>query len=255
MTAALILAGGTVRADRLAEWGDLLPPGSRNPALIDLGGRTQLEHVADAVRIAVDGRVLVAGDVPTPEGCLGVSGGNSMVDTLLSGVAALRPDENRLLVVTADIPFVAPEALTDVLENAPDADFVYTIVPADLCSKALPGMRRTTLTMAEGTFTGGNVVLVRPDFVRTNESTIREAHARRKDVARLARLLGPGVIVRLILSRLFPSCIAIPRLEAAVGRVLGGANVRAYVANHHGIGSDVDRPEDVRLARRFFRDL
>ncbi len=255
MIAALILAGGTVRADRLAEWNGLLPEGTNNPALIEFAGRSQLERVAEAVRAAVDGRVLVAGDVPTPAGCVSIPGGASMVDTLLAGVSALAPDEDRLLVATADIPFVTAEALEDVLRNAPSAEFVYTIVPADVCAEALPGMRRTTLRTAEGTFTGGNVVVVDPKFLREHEAVIREAHARRKEVARLARLLGIAVISRLIVSRLLPRFLSVAHLESAVGRILGGADVRAYVARHHGIGSDVDRPEDVPLARRHFEEL
>ncbi|MFM7320889.1 MAG: hypothetical protein ACKO5K_05115, partial [Armatimonadota bacterium] len=206
-------------------------------------------------RAAVDGRVLVAGDVPTPAGCVAVPGGESMVDTLLSGVAALAPAEDRLLVATADIPFVTADAIEDVLQHAPRAEFVYTIVPAAICAEALPGMRRTTLRTAEGLFTGGNIVLVDPEFVRRHAAQIREAHARRKDVGRLARLLGPGILLRLLASRAFPACLRIAHLEGAVGRVLGGAQVRAYISNHHGIGSDVDRPEDVALARRFFGEL
>ena len=255
MTSVLVLAGGIIRPDRRADWSGLLDDGVWNLALARLGDTTLLERVVAEMRAAVDGRVLVAGDVPVPEGCVPVAGGESMVDTLLSGIAALDPAETRLLVATADIPFVTAESVKAFVADAPDADFVYSIVPASLCETALPGMRRTTQRTAEGTFTGGNLVLINPQFVRNNETRIREAYARRKDVVALAKLLGPGIVFRLIASRIVPAALPIRALESAVGRLVSGANVRACPVTHHGIGSDVDRPDDLRLARRLLGDV
>ena len=252
MTAALILAGGSVRAAQRAQWNDLLEPGQDNPAMAILDEKPLVEHVARTVRESIGGRVLIAGEVPLVDGCVAIPGGLSMVDTLLSGVNQLHADEDRLLVATADIPFLCADSVRRFLSDTPDADFVYTIVPAALCQTALPGMRRTTLQTAEGTFTGGNVVLVRPAFVRENEHRIREAYALRKDVVALAKLLGADVLLRLLVSRIFPGVLGISHLEAAVGRVVGGANVRAFIVDHHGFGSDIDRPEDLALARRLF---
>lgn len=174
-----------------------------------------------------------------------------MVDTLLNGVAALRREETRLLVVTADIPFLTPEALVDLLHSAPDADFVYTIIPASLCREAFPDMRRTTLKIAEGEFTGGNVVLLNPAFLRTSEAAVRKSYALRKNVPGLAALLGPGTILRLLASRLSPALLSLPQLEAAVSRLLGGARARALISRFPGIGADVDHPEDVALVRLY----
>lgn len=197
------------------------------------------------------GRILLAGEVPLLPGCLPVSGGESMVDTLLKGVAALGPQETRLLVVTADIPFLTPDAITALLKEAPDADFVYTIIPAALCQAAFPEMRRTTLRIAEGEFTGGNVVLLNPAFLRTSEAVVRKAYALRKNVPGLAALLGPTTILRLLASRLAPTLLTLPQLEAAVSRLLGGARARALVSPFPGVGADVDHPEDVALARKY----
>lgn len=255
MTAALILAGGEVKEKYRPTWQGLLPDGVWNRALLDLNGKTMLERVVAPVREAVAGRVLVAGDVPTPEGCVAVPGGESMVDTILHGLAALAPEEDHLLLVTADIPFVTADALRDLIDHAPDCDFVYPIVPAQLCFDAFPEMRRTTLRTAEGTFTGGNVVLVKPAFLRRNEVSIRHAYDQRKNLIKLAAMLGPGVVGRVLLSRAVPGALPIAAVERAVGRLLGGADVRAYISPHPGIGSDVDHPEDVPLARRLLGDV
>jgi CTP:molybdopterin cytidylyltransferase MocA len=178
------------------------------------------------------------------------------VDTLMNGVRALRPDETRLLVVTADIPFLTPDAVADFLRQAaaaPRAQFHYPIVEAGRCEARFPEMRRTTLRIAEGRFTGGNLALLDPGFLRAHEATLRAAYARRKSVVGLANLLGPALLVRLIGSRLLPGLLAIRHLEAAVSRALGGATARAVISPFPEVGADIDRPADVAAARRRLR--
>lgn len=252
--AALILAGGKNSPEMRAACG-----GVESRALAALAGRPMLDYVVDAVRTGLGegGRILVAGDVPPPAGCTGVSGGASLVDTLLSGAAALHPDETRLLVVTADIPFLTPEAVADFLKQASafPADFHYPIVRAELCAARFPGMRRTVLRIAEGTFTGGNLALLDPAFLRRRESVLRAAYARRKSIPGLANLLGAGLLIRLAASRVLPGLLAIRHLEAAVGRVLGGARVQAVISPFPEVAADIDRPEDIERARVWLADV
>jgi hypothetical protein len=234
--------------------------GAANRALIPLApGRVMLDYVVEALREGFvrsqpgGGRILLAGDgISLPSGCIGVSGGETLVDTLLSGVAALDPEETRLLVATADIPFLTPEAVRDLLERADkvsDADFGYPIVEAARCRERFPEMKRTTLRIKEGEFTGGNLVLLNPAFLREHQQVIRDAYARRKDVAKLATLLGPSLLLRLLLSRVIPGMLSVSHLEAAVGRVIGGATARAIITPYAEIGVDIDKPDDVRIAR------
>ena len=246
--AALILAGGKSSPEMRAATGGL-----ENRALVPLAGRSMLDYVVEAVRggLGGGGRVLVAGDVPTPPGCDAVPGGASLVDTLLNGAAALAPEESRLLVATADIPFLTSEAVADFLRQAErlPAQLHYPIVPADRCAERFPRMRRTTLRIAEGRFTGGNLALLDPSFLRSHEGVLRAAYARRKSVVGLANLLGPALLLRLAASRPLPGLLTIAHLEAAVGRALGGARARAIVSPFAEVGADVDRPQDVEIAR------
>jgi len=254
-TAALILAGGKISPELSA-----VAEGATNRALIPLAaGRPMLDYVVDALQAGFatapdgGGRILIAGDVPTPAGCVPVPGGDTLVETLLNGVGALAPDETRLLVATSDIPFLTAESISDLLRRADTvmpADFVYSIVEAARCKERFPTMKRTTLRIAEGEFTGGNVVLVNPAFLRERQDVIRTAYARRKDVLRLAMLLGPSILVRLPLSLLFPKALNIPILERAISRLLGGARARAVITPYPEIGVDVDKPEDVAIARQ-----
>lgn len=250
--AALVLAGGTVSPEMQA-----VAEGAANRALIPVGGRPMLDYVLDALRggfgaAGVEGRILIAGEIPPVPGCESVPGGKSLVDTLLSGASALHPDETRLLVATADIPFLTAEAVADLLARADalgPADFIYPIVEAARCRQRFPSMKRTTLRIAEGEFTGGNLVLIDPAFLRQKESLLRAAYARRKSVVGLAGMLGPSLFVRLIGSRVAPALLGVPHVEAAVSRALGGARVRAIISSYAEIGTDVDRPDDVLAAR------
>ena len=251
--ATLILAGGKNKDKMRAACG-----GITNRAMVPLNGMPMLEYVVAAVRGGASatngGRILVAGDVPTPIGCVAVEGGLSMIDTLYAGVDALKSDETRLLVVTSDIPFLTADALMDFAARAtalgPEVDFAYPIIPAQACATRFPTMRRTTLRIAEGRFTGGNLALLDPEFLRRNDAILRDAYARRKSIIGLARLLGPETIFRLLASRAVPAFLTIRNVEEAVGRALGGVNVRAVVTDYAEIGADVDKPEDLEIAER-----
>lgn len=252
--AALVLAGGKNGPEMQA-----VAQGAVCRAMIPLNDRPMLDYVLDALRggftaAGVTGRIIVVGDdVPPIPGCAAMPGGASLVDSLLSGASALSPQETRMLIVTADIPFLTAGAVADFLRQAEavqPAEFVYPIVEAARCEKAFPGMKRTTLRIAEGTFTGGNLVMLDPAFLRRQEATLREAYARRKSIVGLANLLGAPMLLRLLGSRLAPFLLRVPHLEAAVGRALGGARARAVLSPFPEIGTDADRAEDIEIARR-----
>ena len=57
---------------------------------------------------------------------------------------------------------------------------------------------RTALRLRDGEFTGGNLVLVRPRFLLTQNARIAAAYAARKSPVQLARLLGIGTLGRVI---------------------------------------------------------
>ena len=248
-TAAILLAGGRIKAKDRDAWQSLLPVGCDNRVLVDIAGKPMFRYVADAVDSAGI-KLVIAGDVPFDGPHVRVDAGASLVDTLLNGIAALPPDVTKVLVLTADIPFITAASINSILDNTPDADFVYTVIPMAVCRTAYPDAIRTSLKTADGEFTGGNIVLINPDFVRRNEAVIRESFERRKDVLALGKLLGPDVVICLLLSRLVPGLLPISILEMAVSRLVGNASVRALIVNDAAVGTDVDSAADVVMARQ-----
>jgi CTP:molybdopterin cytidylyltransferase MocA len=150
-----------------------------------------------------------------------------------------------VLLVTDDIPFITAGAIDAFVTAGMEtgAALCYPAIPRAVAEAEFPEMRRTYVTVREGTFTGGNAILCRPDVLLTQASMVRNAHAMRKKPWQLARLLGPAVIARFLTRRL---CIA--DAEAAASRILG-APVRILVLPHAGLGADVDKPEDLAAAR------
>lgn len=221
--------------------------------LIPVAGEPMALHVLRALRGSGRvGRVAYVGPT-TPEMDLlideRVTDHGTLLSNLEAGVEALSarglaPGE-RVIVATADIPLVTPAHLADVLDTAPgDAALVYPVVQREACEAAFPGVQRTYARLREGSFTGGNVFLLDPRLVGEFLPRLRGVLDARKAPLRLAALIGPGTLLRLLARRL-----TVPALEAKVSVILG-VKARALITGHAAIGTDVDKDADLALAER-----
>jgi len=244
---AVVLAGGKNSPEMAAA------TGVENRALTPIGTRTMLEYVVSALAETPSiGRVFVVGDVPTSTQFTLVAGQETLLDNLMAGLAAAG-DQERVLISTSDIPFVTPQALEDFVRraSATEADLCCSYVPLAACIQRYPEMKRTAITLAEGRFTLGNVMLVRPRFLAAHQEAITEAYAARKSPVQMAGLLGIGLLLRLLGSQLIsPALLTASALEAAVSRVLDGGRAVGICSAYPEIGTDVDKPEDIAAARR-----
>ncbi|MGO8671998.1 MAG: molybdenum cofactor guanylyltransferase [Capsulimonadaceae bacterium] len=242
---AVVLAGGEATpAMKVAT-------GVPNRALVPLGDRVMLDYVIDALSDSDIKSIWVVGNVPSSSRYEKVVEKGDLFDNMVAGLTAA--DSPRCLVATSDIPFLTTEAVNAFLNAAldRDADIVYPIIPMTSYRGKFGAMKRTTLRVREGEFTGGNLMLLRTDFIVGQADRIRAAYTARKDVLRLGAMLGPGLLLRVLAAQtLSPALLSLPMLEAAVARLLGDARVTALVTPYPEIGTDVDRPEDVEIARR-----
>lgn len=122
----------------------------------------------------------------------------------------------KVLVATADIPHLRAEAVRFVLENAPEAALVYPIVPKERVEARFPGNRRTYARLREGTFTGGNLLLLDKALFFQALPLAKEVVALRKRPLALARRIGWDILLKLLLGRL-----SLGDLEARARRLLG----------------------------------
>jgi len=171
--------------------------------------------------------------------------GGSMVENLRRGLDALSP-KGKVLVVTADIPLLTAGAVEDFLARCREreADVYYPIVAREPIEARYPGVKRTYATLREGTFTGGNIILLAPDVVERHLATIDQAVALRKKPLQMARLLGLCCLIKLLIGRL-----SIGEIESRVEKKLRFKGV-AVITPYAEIGIDVDKPSDLALVQR-----
>ena len=238
MDDVIILAGGKCPPD-LAE-----ASGSEWRADLAVNGKTMLSTVRDAVESW--GEPLVIGG---PQGIAPrqVPAGNSFVESLRIGMESTTGIS--VLMATVDLPFLTKESIQDFFFSfSGDADLAYPIVPAAVCERDFPTLKRTTLTLKEGKFTGGNIALLNREAVLKNLHILERAYEARKNPLELARIVGVGTLARLVVGKFFPAVLPIAKLESAVGRTLG-FKVRAVITEHSGIGTDIDSLEQWRTVQ------
>ena len=241
---AVILAGGSCSAEFTAA------AGTPWRAAADINGWPMVRYVIQALKDAsvISRIVLVApkGFPQQPGVDFQLYGDQDLPGNIAIGLAECARSEYALLV-TADIPFVTPESIDSYVRQslAAEADLCYAAIPQEACERRFPGMRRTYLHTPGMVLTGGNVVLQRISAFERQASLVREAYEHRKNPLFLVRLIGLGNVVRFLRKQLTPADI-----ESAASRMMG-TQCRLMITGHAELGSDVDKPDDLALARKW----
>jgi len=242
---AVVLAGGHVPTT-LAHLCD-------HRALLQLNGRYLLDYLLEtleatpsvvATAIVADAEALPPlSDLPGYR----AAAGDSIVENMRHGANAL-VDENvtHLLFITGDIPLVTPEGLENYLLNSlgSAAALTYPIIPREASEIRFPGARRTYVRLREGSFTGGNAIFTVANLLDDKAALIQGLYSARKHPMKLAKILGLGTVLRLLLGT-----ITLPYIEAVATRILG-APARAIISPHPEIGFDVDKLDDLVAVER-----
>ncbi|MDD4568621.1 MAG: NTP transferase domain-containing protein [Tepidanaerobacteraceae bacterium] len=191
-----------------------------------VGSKEELSPIKDRVDIIVDG-------------------GTSLTDNIQKG-SDIFSDEEMILILTSDIPMITAEAVRDFVEKAItlDAEFCYPVVLKEENEKKYPGVKRTYVKIKDGTFTGGNVILVRAGTVKTCINQAKAFMAYRKKPWKLAKILGISFVFKLLIGTL-----TIDQLEKRVS-ALFGIKARAVISPYPEIGTDVDKHSDLELAEK-----
>jgi GTP:adenosylcobinamide-phosphate guanylyltransferase len=236
---AVILGGGQIKGIK----------NSGAKSLLLVGGKPMLHYVVNALKKSkIIKRIIVI--LPSPvenQFELGqideiVIKNDTLSQNMLAGIKRLGFD-NLVLVVSADIPLLTPQAIVDFVKRCEtkEAKIFYPIIPRELAERCYPQMKRTYVKLQEGSFTGGNMVLVDPCVVRDNITLIERAFAARKNPVVLARALGFKFLVKFLFGRL-----SISEVEARVSEMLG-APCAGVVTPYCEIGMDVDKDSDLQL--------
>jgi GTP:adenosylcobinamide-phosphate guanylyltransferase len=250
---ALVLAGSRPGGDPLAS-----RVGATSKASIRIAGTPMLARVLDAIAASpsVD-RIVVVGLAPDAlddpmlarkigeSGAEVVEGRDSAAASALAALEAIGSDRPFLLT-TSDHPLLRPEIVEDFLKGAvgTGADAVVGLVPFERVRQVSPDTRRTVTRLRDGEFCGSNLFALLTPTGRRAVAFWRDVEKHRKHPVRIARILGPGTLLRFLLGRL--------TLDGAMRQLSArsGATVRSVLLSHGQAAIDVDKPEDLTLAER-----
>ena len=243
---ALVLAGSRDHGDLLAQH-----IGIAEKALIEIGDRTMLERVVSAVRHAGADRLAVAAsagpvtDLARRLNCEIVPAQSGPSDSAGAGFATLGAP---MLLTTADNALLQPAWIIDFIARvAPDADVCVLLARRETIERAAPGVKRTYLRFADGDWSGCNLFYFATTRSIAAIEMWKQVEADRKQPWRIVRRLGFSLLLRYLLGRL-TLAEAIAHLGSKAGLTV------AIVESGEGLAAvDVDKPEDLQIARFFAR--
>ncbi len=255
MLDVVVLAGGTEKGELAAQTGVAHRP------LLEVAGKPLVHHVLTALNGSprVD-RVALVGPDPVLHAAdelmvdCRVTAGEEFVDNLTSGVESLSCEhscgDDHVLIVTGDLPLITSAAITDFVDHAASshAEVAYPIIPRESSERMFPGGRRTYVRLTDGTFTGGNAVVVTRAFVERSQELLGRLYSYRKSPLKLARLFGPGFILGLIFGRL-----SIGGLEQRASGIVEARGWRRSCASMRSSGSTWIRSKTWSSLRRGLR--
>lgn len=235
---AVILAGDQedrrVRKDRVID----------NKAFLDLKGRLMLDYVVECYTSAniFDG-VAVIGPARRLQAHLGneirvIEQQGGMIENVIQAAKEL---DGWLLLSSCDIPLLTPAAVRDFLDRCEGGELYYPLVSREDNDKEYPGMKRTYVSLREGIYTGGNVILVHSTAVPIAAPAAGSFFDARKSPLRMARLIGTGTLLKLLAKRL-----SVAELERKMSQIFGIA-CKAVVSGYPELGIDLDKESDYTL--------
>lgn len=224
---------------------------AKDEALIKIGDKYMVEYVVQSISLCLNIRkVIIVGPVNELKKIYRDQAkiiltypGEDAIASLINGIAAAGEISKRVMVVTADIPLITPEALNNFLTLANDEhiEVYYPVVPKKVINERYPNVKRTYVNLKEGIFTGGNLFLINPDIIASRVKKLQEVVKLRKSPLKLCKLIGINFVVKFLGHRL-----SIKEIEKIVGQIFK-INGRGVICQYPEVGVDVDKPSDLQL--------
>ncbi|MCS6859307.1 MAG: nucleotidyltransferase family protein [Abditibacteriales bacterium] len=227
--------------------------GVTSKALIPIAGEPMVKRVVDVLhRCERVDHVVVIGLAALQSALKGtavVEPGETLSENIQRGDAALGKPE-RVLVMTCDVPLITAEAIDHFIAESlrSGADITYPIVTQEVCEQRFPTGKRTYARLVDGTFTGGNMVVLSRRFLEHSMFLTEAAFAGRKSPLKLAKLFGFGFILKFLLHRL-----SLADLLARASHVLQ-CRAATVVSPYAEIAFDVDKVSDLEEVERQMKD-
>jgi CTP:molybdopterin cytidylyltransferase MocA len=211
---AVITAGGRVEGAFARKIGTPVK------ALARVRGATLLERAIDSARAAGATRVAIVGGAEVrvaaahrverfiPEGSTGA-------ENVLAALGAW-PDDEPLLYLTSDMPYVDEPALRDFMGRVPPGALALPLAEALAYDRRFPGAPPHGVTLAGERVTNGGAFVIPPGTAHKIAAFATRFFDARKSLWSMGRLLGVALLAEFAMRRL-----TIARVENHALRVLG----------------------------------
>ena len=226
--------------------------GKENKALIEIGPhrKPMILYIIEALKKSkYTDKIIVAGPEEVQKLTkdlvyLTISGGQTIPHTLKSGILPLRKDP-LILIATCDAPLITEKHIDYFIKECygyPGFDIYYPIIDKEVYQQSYPSsdLRRIYATLVEGTFTGGNILLINPRIIIDCAETINDFIYFRKHPLKIARILGARITAKYLRKYL-----SIQDLEKKVPELLGGYKGKAILSPPE-IALDIDKPRHLK---------
>lgn len=225
-------------------------------ALIELAGETILSRTLRVLRetgrvgrIALIGGAAIQQSREAGLADLVLEEGTSGPDNILRGLEALGGTgaAGKVLVVTSDLPFLTRDLVNGFLDACPDRAICVPLVKESEWQRTYPNTSSTFVRLRDGSFTIGGIYLMDAAALQQARPHLERVFAVRKSKLGMARLLGPGFVMRFLSRNL-----AVNDLEAKIQTLLGctGAAVRDCAPE---LAYDIDFLDDYEYAAEHLR--
>ncbi len=151
-----------------------------------------------------------------------------------------------VLLTAGDHALLTPGIVEDFCSRAcrQDADVVFGLAPYARVREAYPESKRTVLRFSDGSWCGTNLFAVLTPEGKAGPAFWRSLEADRKRPWRMARKIGPGLILKYFLGKLTLASV----LEA-LSRAMG-CRVGCVIIENPRVAVDVDSVADRDLAEK-----
>ncbi len=244
---AIIPAGGSIDPEFAAR------VGTTSKALIPLDGVTILRRTIEALRetgrvqrVVVVGSPEVLGHADSALADERVEAGTSGPDTIMRGLKHLAAKPNppqKVLIVTADLPFVTGDVFRRFLDLCPtDRDVCVPLITKTEYQERFPGSGATFVPLKDETWTAGCAYVMSVAAFQKALPRLERLFQNRKSKVGMIKLLGFGFLIKFVTKSL-----TIKDIEKKVGHILNASGAPVLRAPAE-LAYDIDFLDDYEFA-------
>lgn len=226
--------------------------GTNSKPLIHFKGVTILRRTVEAFKATgLANRIVVVGteevnahrdaelaDFSTPE--QGTSPKNIVAGLRMLETDGSAPD--RVLICTADLPFVTPDSIKNFVAQTSTKDFYAPLIAEDAYMESFPGCPATFVRLRDGSYTAGCLYNADTQTLKRCLEYIEQVFHQRKSKLGMANILGVGFTMKYLLK-----LVTVADVEKRVSELLH-CSATAIPESSPDLAFDIDYIEDYQYA-------